>query len=152
MNGGGGIHPLLPFPCCLHCFITFSCSPEYNLSLAIAPTRNLLCEELRLIRISCLTLNSSILVLIFTANEALSRSPTPENLVKWHPHHALPSSLIRCVSRRCKECPLAKLANWIFAYNYGEPNCHVFKSSFTWEGKILDPTLADITCSRIKTT
>ena len=41
----------------------------------------------------------------------------------------------------CKECPLTKRLNWIIAHNYGEPKCLFSKSSFSWEGKILEPDI-----------
>ena len=88
----------------------------------------------------------------YSANGAHSRSLTPENLVKRPPYHATPLLPLQCISRWCKESPLTKLVNWIIAHNYGEPKCQYSRSSFSWEGKILNPTLSDITCSRIKTT
>ena len=39
----------------------------------------------------------------------------------------------------------------IIAFNYGEHFCHVFKWCSSWEGNLLNPTSADITCSRIRT-
>ena len=40
-----------------------------------------------------------------------------------------------------KDLPLTKLVNWIIAHNFGEPKCHFSKSSFSWEGKILEPDI-----------
>ena len=91
------------------------------------------------------TLNSSIDTPILSKRGSFV-VPDPRISCKMASPPRPPLLPLRCVSRWFKECPLTKLANWIIAYIYGEPKCHVFKSSLAEKEQFWNPILPDIHC------